>query len=122
VQPGDPDLSPETLSDNPLVIWGAAVSEGYFTKAELPHAASAVKQQLLSLREVQQQIFLSQMYALMFMLHSIERMPSPTSIAVFCDTNGFFPTQFATEEERTASDHFGTVLDATKRLIVNRSR
>jgi hypothetical protein len=112
----DPGLSPETLFDNPLVVWSAAVSEGYFTKAELPHAVSAVKKQLLSLPEGRQQIFFSQMYALMFILHCIEGMPSPTGMAVFCDVTGFFPTQFATESERTAPDQFGAVLDTLKRL------
>jgi hypothetical protein len=114
--PADPGLSPQTLFDNPLVVWGAAVSEGFFTKAELPHAVSAVEQQLLSLPEERLQIFLWQMHALMVMLHSIEGMPAPTGIAVFCDATGFFPTQFATEEERSAPDHFGAVLDAIKRF------
>ncbi len=41
---GDPALSPETLFDNPLVVWGGAVSEGFFTKAELPEAVAAVRQ------------------------------------------------------------------------------
>lgn len=110
----DPELSPETLFDNPLVVWGGAVSEGFFTRAELPCAVSAVKQQLLQLPQEQQQIFLSQMHALMVVRHCIEGLPTPTSIGVFCDATGFFPTRYATEEESTADDQFGALLNAIK--------
>ena len=117
--PGDPDLSPGTLFDNPLVVWGGAVSEGYFTKSELPQAVSAVEKYLLSLPDEQVQIFLSQMYALMFMLENMEGLPSTTSIAVFLDATGFFQEQFAAEEERTAPDEFGSLLETIKRMERN---
>jgi hypothetical protein len=114
--PGDPSLSPDTLLDNPLVVWGGAVSEGFFTKAQLPEAVAAVRQYLNSLPDKQVRICLEQMAVLILMFRGIQDLPAPVSLAVLCDATGFFEDQFATEEERTAPDQFGALLEAVKKF------
>jgi hypothetical protein len=114
--PGDPALSPETLFDNPLVVWGGAVSEGFFTKAQLPEAVAAVRQYLDSLPDEQVPICLEQMAALIFMFQGIQDLPAPVSLAVFCDATGFYEDQLSTEEEQTAPDQFGALLEAVKKF------
>jgi hypothetical protein len=114
--PGDPALSPSTLFDNPLVIWGGAVSEGFFTKAQLPEAVAAVRRYLNSLPDEQVRIYLEQMAVLIFMFRGIQDLPAPASLAILCDATGFFEEQFATEEERTAPDQFGALLEAVKKF------
>lgn len=41
----NPPFEPATLSQNPLFIWGAAVTDGFFTDDELPSAVAFVRQQ-----------------------------------------------------------------------------
>ena len=38
----DEQLSPETLLENPLYVWGAAVTDGFITDDEMPRAAAFV--------------------------------------------------------------------------------
>jgi hypothetical protein len=42
LQPGAP-LEPETLPENPLYVWGAAVMDGFFTDAELPEVVRFIE-------------------------------------------------------------------------------
>jgi hypothetical protein len=116
LSPSDANLAPKTLLENPLVIWGGAISEGFFTKAELPEAIVAVKKHLLALPDQQGLTFVSQMQALMIALHSVEGLAPPPRLALFCDATGFFEEAFSTEEHRTAPDNFGALLEGVKRM------
>jgi hypothetical protein len=107
--PGDPDLLPETLFDNPLFVWGGAVLEGYFAKAEFPRAIAAVKEQLNLLPKEQIEIFLWQMYAIMSTFYGIEGVPKPSRLSVFCDATGFYSVRFSTDEEWAAPDEFALI-------------
>ena len=93
--PGDQGLSPATLFDNPLFVWGGAILEGYFTKAEFPLAVSAVEQQFQSLSEDEIEVCLNQMYGLMVAMNAIEGMSLPPRIAMFCDATGRFEARFS---------------------------
>jgi hypothetical protein len=40
----DPELEPDSLPENPLYVWGAAVMDGFFTDEELPIAVAFIRQ------------------------------------------------------------------------------
>ena len=39
------EVKPETFSSNPLLVWGAAVMDGFFTEDEMPAAVSYIREQ-----------------------------------------------------------------------------
>jgi len=47
----NPDLQPDTLPENPLYVWGAAVMDGFFTDDQLSTAVAFLKQHFGELPE-----------------------------------------------------------------------
>jgi hypothetical protein len=110
MEPGDPQLRPESLLDNPLFVWGGAVMSGFFTRAELPHAVSEVVKHMDSVPEQHAQAFLQQTALVIEALKEI--VGDGLGLRLLCDATGLFPRQFSTEEERSAPDDFCTFLPA----------
>jgi len=65
-------LSPQTLSSNPLFVWGAAVMDGFFTDDELPRVVKFVEAMMGRLRALPDaDLFLRQITAVAAALTSV---------------------------------------------------
>jgi hypothetical protein len=106
IRPGDPELLPLSLLNNPLFVWGAAICSGYLTKAEFPLAANAVRERLKTLSEAQKRAFQFQALLLIDGIRLMLGSGAVSGLAAFCDSTGLFDEEVATEEEREAPDEF----------------
>jgi hypothetical protein len=106
--PGDPDLDPGSLLDNPLLVWGGAVMAGFFTRAELAGAATEVERHLDALPEARVQAFLEQ--ALLLSQALAQVTDAGQGLRLLCDATGFYPWPLATDDERDAPDEFCTFM------------
>jgi hypothetical protein len=83
-------FEPATLSQNPLFVWGGAVTDGFFTDEELPSAVAFVQQQfgrLPSHPRVMQ--FLNQITAIATLMASVLQESELTRLVKFCGMMGF---------------------------------
>ena len=98
-----PTFAPETMLDNPLFVWGGAVLEDYFTRAQFPELTKVLEPQMKSVSDAHAQAFLNQMGILaQFMGQMFGRCPP--RLALFLDSTGFFPISFATDADRDAPE------------------
>ncbi|MEV4517347.1 hypothetical protein AB0K00_51390 [Dactylosporangium sp. NPDC049525] len=95
---------PDIMLDNPLLVWGGAVMSGYFTKAELPHAASAALDHLDPADEERLAVFLAQATMLVDALTGI--VGTSLGLRKLCDATELFPWRFVTDEELAEPDGF----------------
>lgn len=82
-------FEPATLSQNPLFVWGAAVTDGFFTDGELPSAVAFIQQKfgaIPSHPRVMQ--FLEQITAIANLMASVLQESELTRLVKFCGMLG----------------------------------
>ena len=86
----DPILEPSLLADNPLYVWGAAVTDGFFTDDELPVAVDFLNKHFGPLRKHSNAvIFLEQARAIAHLLGYFLQNSAAPRFAQFCGMLGF---------------------------------
>jgi hypothetical protein len=83
-------FDPESLSDDPLFVWGAAVMDGFFTDEELPKVASFLEQKFGRLpSHPQAGIFMQHIDALCHLLTGVLKDSEVSRFVDLCGRLGF---------------------------------
>lgn len=83
-------FEPETLADNPMFIWGAAVMDGFFTDEELPEVISFIEKNFGKLpKQPRAGVLMEQVDALGHLLVGVLKDAEVQSFVKLCGRLGF---------------------------------
>jgi hypothetical protein len=99
--------APDTIADNPLVLWGGVMESGYITDDEVPRAVAAIEEHLAAASAEQMRIFANQALAL---LNATLAAGGGVGLAVLCHATGLTSSLWVTSEQAAARVKFASGL------------
>jgi hypothetical protein len=86
----DSELVPGTMLDNPLLVWGGAAMEGFFSRTEFPAAAQAVRDQLELLPAAECSVFAYQATAVVHCIRKVLSHARASRMAMLYDATNLY--------------------------------